>query len=373
MKAKFTYFNNMPIEDQIRIYEEYLGEINSLPHNCCSPLPDREDDSNPSFGIFMTRDAKQLLWKDFCFGTGNVYSFIREMEKHDRPNVSLGFFDVKKIAERILGTTTGVASVRTLSKRAKDILHKAKVKKTKEPSIRYTSDYKDFELAYWAKRGITRERLLERRIYAFRGLFWGKFDAGISSTPTEPTFVYLYNDDPMSWKMYSPHAINRKNKWKSWNTSIIPYEGVVDQSKPIVAAFSSTKDAEVFYNNLPDNLKAITSVIAAIAEGNYKGILNELDKSLHGKEIICIFDFDWNEDKVKNVKKGEEHLADLIEKSKGRIKEIKLPVVVDNYLYSKSIKDFDEIVINLSKHKSDEIFNEIIQYNKHLWERGLKS
>ncbi len=293
--------------EQEQIYEHYGVKLFYRVH---SPL---RDEGNPSFSTYETNG--NIRWKDFGTGEGgNIFEFIMAIE-------SVGFADALRTAKEILkGNSHSIENVR-----------KKHVKQVKRDVIPFTS-YRKFELEYWDKRGVTEAQLTDNLVFPLKMLLIdGKFKC--TSNPDLPKFIYYMRGDKSSWKLYSPMD-QGDLKWMSHNISLVNYESPLKNINKDLVILSSKKDKMVF-----DNLKLPFDTTSVLAEGNYRGLLKEIENDFKQYDnIYCLLDFD---------RAGENSTQSIENESNGRIKGVYLPLDVSNYLYTKGIKDVDEVAVNL--------------------------
>jgi hypothetical protein len=306
--------------EQECLYEHYGVKLFYRIH---SPL--REED-NPSFSTYESNG--NIRWKDFGTGEGgNIFDLIMAIEDVD-------FKDALEISREILKGSH--SSTQSDTKRL--------VKNTKRGVVPFVS-YRDFELEYWSKRGITEQQLIDNLVLPLKMLLIDdKFKC--TSTKELPKFVYYMRPDKTSWKLYSP-LDHGDLKWMSHNISSVNYESPVKNLNKDLIIFSSKKDKMVF-----DNLNLPYDTTSVLAEGNYKGIIKELEGDFkHYNSVYCLLDFD---------KAGERSTENIENESNGRIKGVYLTLEISNYLYSKNIKDLDEVVVNLGYESLRRLVNKIL-------------
>lgn len=313
-KKELTY------PEQECLYEHYGVRLFYRIH---SPL---RDEDNPSFSTYESNG--NIRWKDFGTGEGgNIFDLIMAIEDVD-------FIKALEISKQILSGAHTKSS---------DEIKKL-IKNVKRDVVPFPS-YRKFELEYWQQRGITEEQLLKNLVLPLKMLLIDdKFKC--TSNPDLPKFIYYMRPDKTSWKLYSP-LDHGDLKWMSHNISSVNYESTLQKLNKDLIIFSSKKDKMVF-----DNLQLPYDTTSVLAEGNYRGIIKELDGEFKQyNNIYCLLDFD---------KAGERSTESIENESKGRIKGLYLPLDVSNYFYSKNIKDLDEVVVNLGYDPLRRLINKII-------------
>lgn len=228
-----------------QIYRYLLGDI-EVGEMYLSPLPAnwRKQDTGDSFGLYLKPDGV-IRWHDFGLADQqgnkaiNLIMYMRNcdyrtacrirdteiaMEWKRRP-----FVELKKSRRASLG---------------EDIL----------PYVEYDSNFTDYELRYWDRyKEISPEDLLRQQIYSLKSLRWGNSNKQVSSTPGDPAFIYIFNRNPVSWKIYRP--LNQSGqKFRQWGI-----ENVVEGMHQIHEAetgilVSSTKERVVCIKACPEIL-----------------------------------------------------------------------------------------------------------------------
>lgn len=306
----------LSIQEQEILYEHYGVK---LFYRVSSPL---RDEGNPSFSTYESNG--DIRWKDFGTGQGgNIYSFIMEYESVDFPEAVIIARDI------LLGS--------------ENIPKKSFVKKDVKRDIISSDNFKDYEISYWAKRGITSEQLFENKVYPLKMfLVNGKFKC--TSTNVNPKFIYDLGNG--AWKVYSPME-SGEFKWLSHNLSSVNLESKPQGKHSKLVILSSKKDKMVF-----DNLLLPYDTTSVLSEGNFSGVLNEIERSLIGyKDIYCLLDFD---------QAGERATQAIENKSNGRIKGVYLPLNMANFLHTNGVKDVDDVMVKFGRDNLLKLINKIL-------------
>jgi len=297
----------LSLQNQEILYNHYGVD---LFQRVSSPL---RDEDNPSFSTYELNGM--IKWKDFGTGQGgNIYSFIMEYEGVDFPEAVI-------IANDILdGSSNDINS------------YKQTHKKNIQRGVILSNVFRDFELSYWLKRGISENQLVRNKVFPLKMLtINGRFKC--TSMSTNPKFAYILGND--SWKIYSP-LDSGEFKWISNNLSHINYESEPFQEYDDLMILSSKKDKMVF-----DNLGLPYDTTSVLSESNYIGIINELNgKFSKYKNIYCLLDFDTA---------GEQATKNIELKSNGRVKGVYPQLNMLNFLHTKSIKDIDDVFIKFGR------------------------
>lgn len=315
------------------IYRYYLGDvIVGALYN--SPLPDRQDDT-PSFQLYVHRNTGKICWIDYGYDSQYGNSAIN-LVQHLRglPLTGKGYFDAKALVEREVQLgMIGKPLTQLKRKSFKDIT----------PYIRTKERFSDFELDYWSRFDITEDELLREDIRALDSMNWaGKSGSNdLRSTPTDPIFVYWWNRNPSSWKMYRPLAPKRDRfrqenvdgVIEGWNSMIKEYKEV-DQFD-IMFITSSTKDRLVLKHALRHGLTEKCSVINPRGERDRQDIIAQIDMIKQmSREQYIIYDDDPNGEgwrcaqtlaaetgfeaiDISGAFDGQKDIADYIDKQRG--------------------------------------------------------
>lgn len=272
-------YPKLDYDDQLKIYRYLFGDIN-FGIAYISPIPEdvrgKKDNFN-SFNIYKTAGGN-IRWKDFGGGglSGDAIDILIIM----RDGVNNYYDAVRYYNKNIKNSRFTNEKLFSKSKSLRVNL---------SPVIEYDTDYSCEQIDYFYKGLITESDLIAERIFNIVSLDWGKGDKMYYDNPDEPTFVYDLYEDMTSWKIYSPLAKHREDKWKSWNTSRIPYEGyeLLENTGDILVITSSKKDGLVMK-------KAFNvSCINPLSESSWKKILPEVaNLNSRFKDIYICFDND---------------------------------------------------------------------------------
>lgn len=203
--------------------------------------------------------------------------------------------------------------------------------------------YKKFEAAYWVLRGIDVETLIADNVFPLKMLRINKEFKSTSSS-TNPKFVYFLNEERSVWKVFSP--LDREFTWMTFNTNLVPYESPPENIYEDLIIFNSKKDRLVFKTlHLPYDTTSL------IEEGNFKGLLKELPKLDHCKNIWALLDFD---------SEGENYTAQIEAQSGGRIKGLSIPNNIWNFLESVEVRNLDDVRVKLGALELRNMINKIL-------------
>lgn len=222
--------------DEAKILEFYLG-ITNLPTVICSPL--REDDTRPSFGLYYNESGKLVYYDYSTRDAGGVFDLLMKMYK-------LSFQDVlnKVYEEVILKIPPGELvkiDYKGVKREFKSVPTKIQVK---------TREWRNYDLDFWAKYGISKPFLEFGDIYPITHVFIEK--QGVSFTVPAEKYAYVYvefKDNTPTYKIYQPYS--KDYKWmNNHNKSVWDLWSKLPESGDKVIITSSRKDALCLWENL---------------------------------------------------------------------------------------------------------------------------
>lgn len=273
------------------VVSKYLG-INSVPTIMLSPL---RKDKNPSLSIFRLPDGN-ICYKDFGTGEkGSVYDLLSKLW-----NIS-----IKQVYRRIIDDYSPSNTLINKTKRQRKLRKSCTTLNVK------TREWRDWDLEYWNKYGVSKEWLEYAEVYPISTLF---FNNDKTTIPAEK-YAYVYverKDNKVTLKVYQPYSERFKwiskhdsSVWDLWTK--IPITG----DKLIIT--SSRKDALCIWSN-----SGIPS-LSLQGEGYIpkESVINEL-KSRY-KDIYVLYDNDFQSD-VNHGRLYGKHLSELY-----NLKQIEIP------------------------------------------------
>lgn len=273
------------------VVSKYLG-INSVPIIMLSPL---RKDKNPSLSIFRLPDGN-IGYKDFGTGEkGIVYDFLSKLW-----NIS-----IKQVYRRIIDDYSPSNTLINKTKRQRKLRKSCTTLNVK------TREWRDWDLEYWNKYGVSKEWLEYAEVYPISTLF---FNNDKTTIPAEK-YAYVYverKDNKVTLKVYQPYSERFKwiskhdsSVWDLWTK--IPITG----DKLIIT--SSRKDALCIWSN-----SGIPS-LSLQGEGYIpkESVINELKNRY--KDIYVLYDNDFQSD-VNHGRLYGKHLSELY-----NLKQIEIP------------------------------------------------
>lgn len=273
------------------VVSKYLG-INSVPVIMLSPL---RKDKNPSLSIFRLPDGN-IGYKDFGTGEkGIIYDLLSKLW-----NIS-----IKQVYRRIIDDYSPSNTLINKTKRQRKL---RKSCTTLNVKIR---EWRDWDLEYWNKYGISKEWLEYAEVYPISTLF---FNNDKTTIPAEK-YAYVYverKDNKVTLKVYQPYSerfkwISKHNSsvWDLWTK--IPITG----DKLIIT--SSRKDALCVWSN-----SGIPS-LSLQGEGYIpkESVINELKNRY--KDLYILYDNDFQSD-INHGRLYGKHLSELY-----NLKQIEIP------------------------------------------------
>lgn len=273
------------------VVSKYLG-INSVPIIMLSPL---RKDKNPSLSIFRLPDGN-IGYKDFGTGEkGIVYDLLSKLW-----NIS-----IKQVYRRIIDDYSPSNTLINKTKRQRKLRKSCTTLNVK------TREWRDWDLEYWNKYGVSKEWLEYAEVYPISTLF---FNNDKTTIPAEK-YAYVYverKDNKVTLKVYQPYSERFKwiskhdsSVWDLWTK--IPITG----DKLIIT--SSRKDALCVWSN-----SGIPS-LSLQGEGYIpkESVINELKNRY--KDIYVLYDNDFQSD-VNHGRLYGKHLSELY-----NLKQIEIP------------------------------------------------
>lgn len=234
----------MITDDQI--YQYLLGDNIIISEMYQSPIPieHRKPDTADSFGLYIKNDDGIIRWKDFGLADqqGNrAIDLVKYMKGF--PVDEKGYYPAKKFVETEITRNYFGKSVVELKKASR-------VGKGTLPYITWNDGYTDFEMEYMDRFSFTESELRQEQVYGLKSLHWVGDHVGreTHSVTGDPAFVYLFRQNPVSWKLYRPLAKDITRKFRQWNIENIIEGGhtLPVAKQPLLIITSSTKDRLVY-------------------------------------------------------------------------------------------------------------------------------
>ena len=267
------------------IYKMLLGNV-VIGNMYNSPIPGRRD-KTPSFSLYEKNG--KILWSDKGLPTqfgpepAHLYQHMRLF-----PITHAGYYQAK---EAMLNEVKlGIIGKPPTQLRAKP--------KADHAPYLAGEEYLPFELQYWQRFEYTGSQLQYEDIYPLRKMAWNEGGQVIfESKPEDPAFVYWWNRNPLSCKIYRPLA-QKRDKFRQWNvegiiegwkTLLIGYNTRNGKPFDIIFVSSSTKDRLVKKRAMGKECSAINPR----GEGDFKDIVEKASviKSM-AKRVVCLYDAD---------------------------------------------------------------------------------
>jgi hypothetical protein len=232
MKVKGRYF--LGLKDlfntisQESVLQYYTG-IKQIPCVIRSPL---RKDNHPSFSVFYT--TMGIYYIDFATGDkGNLIDLLSKLLNTP----------VENLRDRILQDITYIEPLDNFVIKGSFKPHKG-TRKNLEVTIR---PWQDYDIAYWASYGITKEFLDFGRVYPISHQFLN----GVRYGCEKYAYCYVeFKDSVCTLKVYQPYSKNYKwlnrhdaSVWSLWSQAMASK----DKSKLIIT--TSTKDALCLWCN----------------------------------------------------------------------------------------------------------------------------
>lgn len=229
-------FKSISLADIRKVYSDYdvarkvLG-IQSIPCVVCSPL---RDDKRPSLGFYYTKSGN-IGYKDFATNDqGSLYDFLGKLWNKSYNAV---------ISD--LSIELGVHNNVTLSSKPSRSLMR-RTSSTLEVKVR---EFRDYDLEFWGKFGISKEWLKFGEVYPITTMFFTK--GGVTKSIPADKYAYAYverKDDNVTIKVYQPFS--ERVKWLSkHDSSVWDLWTKLPESGDKLIITSSRKDALCLWAN----------------------------------------------------------------------------------------------------------------------------
>lgn len=299
-------------------------DVKELPKKINSPF--RKDD-NPSLGFYVSSSGK-IKFKDF--GTGDNGSLIDLLAKVWGVSFKDAAIKIyKELGESIEVTTTQHRKISRLKNSETTI--KVKIR-----------DWKDWDIAYWEKYGISLPWLKFGDVYPISKIFYIRGNNTTIINAEKYAYCYIEGkDNNVSIKVYQPYS--EKYKWSSkHNSSVWDLWTRLPETGDKLIITSSRKDALTLWENT-----GIPS-ISMQGEGYLPKpqIIDELKSRF--KHIYILYDNDFSSEKNWGRIDGEK-IASLY-----NLKQIEIP---EKY----KSKDPSDLVKNYNRETLYNVINELIK------------
>jgi DNA primase len=270
------------------------------------------NERNPSF--IIGNKHGRLTFIDFgdTSKRGSCFDFVRMLF-----NVNLD--EALKMIDRDLGLgmtrSTNTQEYKRIISEYKQPIKMSKTYTNIQVTVkRFTNE----ELAYWAQYHISEDELKANNVYSISKVYLNKqlFPAPLD----ELRFGYLYDD---RWKIYRPHAKDKRSKWVPNNVPITAMDGKEDIKQCDVAFINkSKKDYMVMKKIFPCSCAVQNEGLGCFSPENVEYIKSNsasqvlsFDSDITGVEnsqqITQMFDFDYCNVPKKYLAEGIKDWADL--------------------------------------------------------------
>ena len=313
--------NVRDITSDDEVVSKYFN-ITAIPSIILSPL---RKDRNPSLSIFRLPDGN-IGYKDF--GTGEKGSIYRLLSK-------LWNIPIKQVYRRIISDYTYNSS-NTLNIKSKRIKKLKKSCTTLNVKVR---EWKEWDIEYWNKYGISKEWLEYAEIYPISTIF---FNNDTVSIPADK-YAYVYverKDNKVTLKVYQPYS--ERFKWISkHDSSVWDLWTKIPKTGDKLIITSSRKDALCIWSN--------TGIPSLSLQGEgyipKESVINELKNRY--KNIYILYDNDFQSE-VNHGRIFGKHLSEMF-----NLKQIEIP---DKY----KSKDTSDLCLNYGKQTVKDVIFSLI-------------
>lgn len=270
------------------------------------------NERNPSF-IIGDKHGR-LTFIDFgdTSKRGSCFDFVRMLF-----NINLD--EALKMIDRDLGLgmtrSTNTEEYKRIISEYKQPIKMSKTYTNIQVTVkRFTNE----ELAYWAQYHISEDELKANNVYSISKVYLNKqlFPAPLD----ELRFGYLYDD---RWKIYRPHAKDKRSKWVPNNVPITAMDGKEDIKQCDVALVTKSKKDYMVLKKIYPHVCAVQNEglgcfsndnVKFLKENSKRQILN-FDSDITGvqnsQQITKIFDFEYINVPREFLEIGINDFADL--------------------------------------------------------------
>lgn len=214
----------------------YLG-INEIPIVINSPL---RIDERPSFGLY-SRDGKKIYYTDLSTGEkGNTFSLLSKMWNCSYNDVLLRINkDIPKMKHILKSKSSVPCTIQKISLYNKNTDLQCK-----------TREWKDYDIEYWSKYGITLKWLKYAEVYPISHKIVIKNGRRYTFPADKLAYAYVeHKDNETTLKIYQPLNKNGYKWCNKHNNSVISLWTKVPPSGEHICICSSLKDALCLWIN----------------------------------------------------------------------------------------------------------------------------
>jgi len=210
------------------IYSYYIGY--KIPINTKFNSPLRED-NNPSFGLFVAKKTRQLLFKDMGTDTsGNCFKFVQLYK---------GLRSYKDALHEI----NKDLNIGLLKKSEKGVTVRNKFKPSRTHIAVKRKHFTDNDLEFWSQFGISRETLRKFNVSPVKRVWVNDKIKSFIYTDNNPIYAYkIYN----KFKIYRPYG-EQKFLSNCNQYDIQGFEQLPKRGGDLLIITKSLKDAMVLY------------------------------------------------------------------------------------------------------------------------------
>lgn len=212
--------HDLTLEQQGKVYSYYLKVPAQAGEVYISNIPKEirgSTDRSPSLSLYLADGGKELLFKDWggkrtkgktiseAVLSGDCLKYMCLVDKNivSHKQALWFFHDTIKSAK--------IAYCEQI---------KASYGLKKPPKVKVRSNFKKFELDYWARYNIGPEQLKYQKVYPSKGIITKLGTTFLPSTKKRPTFIYdlMPGKKIKHYQLYNPLVDNtdKANKWRLW-------------------------------------------------------------------------------------------------------------------------------------------------------------
>jgi len=192
--------------DSEQVFNMYLPNYTLGQGTIISPL--RNDDTRPSFGVFLDKHTGNWLFKDFKLGTGNCFTFVKLLFKESFQD-SLERIVIDFNLKNHFNVRANKNIVPTIKKGNPN----KKVKITKGYKIEvYKRSWLKIDKEFWTQFGVTKATLEKFNVCPVHTIkvISGPYSCSYIKCENLAYAYEEYKDGKYSYKIYQPYSKNSK-------------------------------------------------------------------------------------------------------------------------------------------------------------------
>lgn len=269
------------------IYSYYIGR--KVPVNTKFNSPLRKDD-NPSFGLFVSKKTRNLLFKDQGTGVvGNCFKFVQLL---------YGLSTYKEALNKI----NEDLSLGLLERSSIGVVVRDKYNPSRTRMAVKKKNFNDFDLKYWYKFGITRETLRKFNVFPIKKLWVNDAVHKFFYSKREPMYAFRIYNKFKIYRPLSPHSdrfLGNCNKYDVQGLQQLEDKGdtlvITKSMKDVMVlyelgfnAVAPNSESSVLPRSIMSNLRSRFDNIIVLYDNDNTGI-NGMIKMKKTYRVKCVF------------------------------------------------------------------------------------